>query len=664
MKKNDSVAKQKFDPLQNYKKTQKEVGYVTRKEATVKDYQRIGFKSGLEVHQQLKTKEKLFCHCPAGIFNEHNDYDAEIIRHMRPTLSELGEYDGTALMEFKTKKEIIYRIKNKTACTYEVDDTPPFPINREALEYALEVSLLSKLSIVGEVHITRKQYLDGSIPAGFQRTAILGVEGSIQLKNKKVGLIQLSIEEDSCREISDIGHTRIYKTDRLGMPLIETVTHPELLTPDELKEAAEYIRFLNRSTGRVRTGIGAGREDVNVSCEGGTRVEIKGVAHNKWIPDLSHNEAFRQWALLNAMRKLKDQVKNQDKWKITHKELNFYDFVFKHKPMIEANDKKYKILAINLVDFLGILSHFTQPTKMFADEISDRLKVVACIEKPNMTHSEEFKSVISPADFQKIKDLLGAKEGDAQIIIWGPESDMPTALDVIEERCKMAFHGVPQETRKSFEGGITIFERVLPGADRMYPDTDSAPIPLTNEYIETLKKRIPMDVSDRYAQLRKWDIPEDTYKYILRNNLVPLIEKISKELKFKPKFIGTFLGHNLRHVQGQIKPSAEFSYDIIFDLFDFVKKNNLDPTISKSMLPIILEHPKMDFNSVLTTLNFKKRSKEELLAPIDYLFEKFKEIRKSKNEDVPVQWVMGQLRRQAAGNISLKELKECIEKRF
>jgi glutamyl-tRNA(Gln) amidotransferase subunit E len=142
--------------------------------------------------------------------------DAEIIRHMRPTLSELGEYDGTALMEFKTRKNIIYRISNETACTYEIDDTPPFPMNREALEYALQISMLSKLSIVGEVHITRKQYLDGSIPTGFQRTAILGVEGEIRLRNKKVRLIQLSIEEDACREISDIGHWRTYKTDRLG----------------------------------------------------------------------------------------------------------------------------------------------------------------------------------------------------------------------------------------------------------------------------------------------------------------------------------------------------------------------------------------------------------------------------------------------------------------
>ena len=216
--------KQKFDPLQNYEETRQAIGYFTRKQADQKDYDRIGFMSGLEVHQQLKTKEKLFCHCPAGLYQKSDDYDAELIRHMRPTLSELGEYDGTALMEFRTRKQIVYHIKNESACTYDVDDTPPFPLNREALGISLEISLLSKLKIVGEVHITRKQYLDGSIPTGFQRTAIIGVEGEIQLRKKKVRIIQLSVEEDSCREVSDIGHVRVYRTDRLGMPLIETVT--------------------------------------------------------------------------------------------------------------------------------------------------------------------------------------------------------------------------------------------------------------------------------------------------------------------------------------------------------------------------------------------------------------------------------------------------------
>src|ERR1043166_2153789 len=216
-----------FDPVENYEKSKKDIGYVTLKEASQADYDRSGFMSGLEVHQQLLTQRKLFCRCPAGKFNGHNDFDAEIVRHMRPTLSELGEYDGTALMEFRTRKNITYRIKNETACTYEIDDTPPFPIDPVALDIALEIAILNKMNVVGEVHITRKQYLDGSIPAGFQRTAILGVGGSIPLKNKIINLIQLSIEEDSCREISDQGHERVYKTDRLGMPLIETVTHPD-----------------------------------------------------------------------------------------------------------------------------------------------------------------------------------------------------------------------------------------------------------------------------------------------------------------------------------------------------------------------------------------------------------------------------------------------------
>ncbi|MBK6406200.1 MAG: hypothetical protein IPF66_14865 [Holophagales bacterium] len=43
---------------------------------------------------------------------------------MRPTLSELGEYDGTALMEFKTKKNIVYLLNVKNVCTYEMDETP------------------------------------------------------------------------------------------------------------------------------------------------------------------------------------------------------------------------------------------------------------------------------------------------------------------------------------------------------------------------------------------------------------------------------------------------------------------------------------------------------------------------------------------------------------
>jgi glutamyl-tRNA(Gln) amidotransferase subunit E len=650
-----------FDPKEHYKTTRNAVGYVSRKDATQEDYDRIGFMSGLEVHQQLKTIRKLFCKCPAGHYHSHDNYNAEIIRHMRPTLSELGEYDGTALMEFKTRKEIVYRINNETACTYEVDDTPPFPIDRQALEIAIIISQLSKQNIVGEVHVTRKQYLDGSIPTGFQRTAIIGVEGEIMLKHKKIRLIQLSLEEDSCREISDIGHIRIYKTDRLGMPLIETVTYPEMVNPDEVKEACDYIRFLNRSTGLVRTGIGAGRQDVNVSCRGGHRVEIKGVAHTKWIPELTHIEAFRQWSLLQVRELLKQRVPDPAQWKPTHQELSLATFGFPCEELKQAHARGEKIIVVNLPQFKGMLCHFTQPGKCVADEFSDRLKVIACLEKPNMVSSEDINSLIANDDVEKIAAITGTADQDAQIIFWGPEADIATALDVIRERAEMLFQGIPPETRKSFENGTTIFERVLPGADRMYPDTDTAPIPLADEYISELGKRLPEDIILRYQQMRNWEIPEDTYDFILSKNLYPVMRSIINDLKFAPKTIGTFFGHHLKAVIGKLKTTDDFSFSRLFDLFKFIRDEKLDVSIAKRMLPVWYQHPKMDFESVLTNLNFKRINPEVIESKIPFLRDKFETIRKSSEPGDMKDWIMGQLIPTARGNVNLTELAARIK---
>jgi glutamyl-tRNA(Gln) amidotransferase subunit E len=576
---------------------------------------------------------------------------------------ELGEYDGTALMEFRTRKEITYRLKNESACTYEVDDTPPFPMNREALEIAIEISLLSKLNIVGEVHITRKQYLDGSIPTGFQRTAIIGVEGEIALRNKKIRLIQLSLEEDSCREISDIGHVRTFKTDRLGMPLIETVTYPDCVNPDEVMEACNCIRFLNRSTGKVRTGMGAGREDVNVSCRGGARVEIKGVAHTRWIPELTHKEAFRQWALLAIRKKLLKKVNDPEHWNIRYEYLRHHALTFTCDTINGAKNNGNQLLAVNLPHFKGILSHFTQEGKVFADELSDRLKVIACIEKPNMTHSEELLPVVCDDDLKTVATILNAGEDDAQLIVWGPEEDLKTVLETIEERCRMAFEGVPNETRKSFGDGTTIFERVLPGADRMYPDTDSAPIPLEDDHIKALGQNLPEDVVERYRTMSRWGIPEDTFIYILRKNLFPLIKKIVTELDIDPKFTGTFFGHTLKFVEGHYTPSAVFKEKIIYALFAFLKKKKLDLAIAKKMLPVLYAYPKMEFESVLTTMKFKPVKEEEIISRIEVLKEIYEKTGRSRKPENTVNRIMGELRPVAIGNMSLKRLREEIEKR-
>jgi glutamyl-tRNA(Gln) amidotransferase subunit E len=654
---------------ENWLESRAKVGWVPLAEATPSHWEELGFKCGLEVHQQLKTERKLFCRCPAGIYHDFDVFDAEIVRHMRPTLSELGEYDGTALMEFKTRKKIVYRIKNDSACTYEVDDTPPFPLNREALANAMRVALLLNMKIVGELHITRKQYLDGSIPTGFQRTTILGIEGSFPIKNKTIRVIQFSVEEDSCREVSDIRHTRTYYADRLGMPLIETVTYPDMLTPWEAAEAAQNIRFIARSSGRVRVGIGAAREDVNVSITGGTRVEIKGVAHISWIPKLTHNEAFRQRSLLQIKAILAGRISDPATWDLSHTYLDHADY--RHIPILKEHGAMgWKLVAVSLPHFAGILSYFNQPGKCFADEIADRLKVIACLERPNMFHNEQFTYPVAEkaatsmelkdTDWQEISRTLGSSENDALLLFWAPEEDIPTALDTIRERCKLAMQGVPNETRKSLPNGITLFERVLPGADRMYPDTDSAPIPITEEDIATGGKDLPVALQERLDQLAQWNVPEDAYTYILRNDLMPVVETLSDKYPIPPRELAMLYAHRLKSLQG--RDPLPFDHQRIADLLDFVANRKLAFDILPAMVKVLYHNPNMQFSSILTTIGYQPAGYDDILAQIPLLHAMWAKVKRKglKRDDAMLNWIMGRLRKPATGNIPLAELKTLV----
>jgi glutamyl-tRNA(Gln) amidotransferase subunit E len=360
--------------------------------------------------------------------------------------------------------------------------------------------------------------------------------------------------------------------------------------------------------------------------------------------------------LLNIRSILEKRSLEKESWEIHSEEIDLREIKLDHPPIVEAREKGHKCIAVNLTQFEGILSHYTQPGQMFAHEIETRLKVIACLEKPNMIHSEQFEKAIFNKDFERIRARLGSRDGDAQIILWGPEEDMPTALETIEERCIMAMEGVPEETRKSFRDGTTIFERVLPGADRMYPDTASAPIPLSEDYITSISESLPVDISDRYEQLAGWEIPEDAHEYILKKNLVPLIEKIHSELGISPKWTGIFLAHRLRHVENNSRFSREFEYPMVFAMFRYLKQNELDLELANTMLWELYRHPKMDFDSILTTLNFKRIPKEEIEARIPFLREKYKEIATSGDPGAEARWIMGELRKTAAGNIKLSDL--------
>jgi len=507
---------------------------------TPEDYSQIGFKSGLEIHQQLLTDKKLFCRCPAGQYGK--DYNAEILRHMRPTLSEMGVYDGTALMEFKTKKNIIYRINRNTVCTYEMDDTPPFLMNDEALDIAIGIGMLFDCNIIDEIHIARKQYLDGSIPTGFQRTAIFALDGKIPYNGKVVKIVQMSIEEDSCREVSDVGHERIYLADRLGMPLIETVTEPAMKTPDEVAEVAWICSNLVRSTQRVRRGMGAAREDVNVSVEGGTRIEIKGVSRISLIPLLTYNEAMRQWNLLRLKEELKTRGITTETFQAESHDITSILKNPHYVPLKSAVENNLQIKCVTLNGFANLLHWQTQTDTYFSKEISDRVRVIACLtEIPNIIHSDSKGDTITSSDWLRVKKFVNATDNDTLIIVWGSDADTETAVKEIIIRAKEATIGIPSETRQALRDGTNGFERILPGADRMYPDTDLPPQKIADEHLQKIKEWLPKKYWERQTWYKELGIPDDVIAELSISKFAALFEKAVVEWKVNPVTVSVAL---------------------------------------------------------------------------------------------------------------------------
>jgi glutamyl-tRNA(Gln) amidotransferase subunit E len=573
------------------------------------DYKALGLKCGVEIHQQLATEKKLYCHCPAG--NYSKKYNAEVLRHMRPTLSEMGVYDGTALMEFKTKKEIIYRLNNNTVCTYEMDDTPPFLVNDQAIDIAIEIGLLLGSTIVDEMHIARKQYLDGSIPTGFQRTAIVSMGGEIPFRGRKINIRQFAMEEDACREVSDVGHTITYLTDRLGMPLVEIVTEPDMKTPEEAAAVVKQLGRLMRVTGKVRRGIGTVRQDVNVSITGGTRVEIKGVPRYQVIPLLVHNEALRQKALLEIMSEMKNRNITSENFEPTYKDLTYEFRNTGSSQLLDAFNKGWKIWGIKLPKMSEILSTRTQPGKTFAHELSGRAKVIACIDHvPNLYHTDNWPEYQGcQKDLLRVKRSLEVLNQDAAIIVWGPEEDLKTAYDEIRDRIVEATCGVPGETRQGRLDGTTDFERILPGPDRMYPDTDHPPVKLYKDRVKKIAGGLPQKPWDLEKVYESWKLPADAVEELPISPYVKLIERLSKKLGPKDlRTAGIVLTQKMKALSRKGIAVDKINQEDLYSMFISYGDGKFDKSFFSEILTAQAEYIDKPFCEIVKPLcqRFKK----------------------------------------------------------
>ena len=491
------------------------------------DYKKVGLKVGLEVHQQLDTG-KLFIRTPSTLTDE---IDFTIERKLRPVASELGEYDKTALDAFKRNETFYYSGKKENISLVEIDEEPPQPMDEDALKTALEIALLCKSNIVNKIIPMRKIVIDGSNTSAFQRTALISIGGEIEIEDetnenkegkKTISVQTILLEEDAARPMKKENNKIYYNLDRLGIPLIELATGPDIKTPKEAIKAAAKIGEIMRLTARVKRGKGTIRQDINISIEKGARCEIKGCQELEMLGTIIEKEVERQVDLISLKDELNKKYKTPSQNIFSkEKELTKY---FKETECKFIKGKK--IFGIKIEKAKGILGRKVG-AKRFGSELSSYAKATGV---SGLIHLDELPNYkISEKEIEEVKKELNCNTEDNFILIVAEEEKAIKAFEAIKERFLVAMEKIPNETRGALEDGSSEYQRPLSSEARMYPETDLLPIILDNKKINEIKKELPLSTKEREKLYTNFGLSTNHVQEMKLSNYARYFESIVKK---------------------------------------------------------------------------------------------------------------------------------------
>jgi len=543
-------------------------------------------KVGLEIHQQLDTKNKLFCNCEIVDATEH---DFTFKRNLRPTRSEMGSYDQAALFESKKIKIIKYQSSRNSNCLIESDEEPPVEVNTEALEVVLTLCLALHCTVEDELHVMRKIVIDGSNTTGFQRTILVGRDGFLDVEGIRVGVQSICLEEDAARIINEQNKdndesNKIYSLDRLGIPLIEIALEPISNSPTFVTILAQTVGRLLRSTKKVTRGIGSIRQDVNISVDNGPVVEIKGVQQLSQLALIIDYESKRQDGLNQIAKKLTERNINQSEFIGTVTDVTDLLRNSSSKVLKRILTDDSKIIAFVLHGFNGILSFEPYPGIRLGKELGDLVKSYGI---GGIFHSDELPNYgISIDDVQSISSVLRMNKNDAFILVGGSITLLNTVLFELFNRITKSFSGVVPETRYVRIDGITAFSRPRPGSSRMYPETDIPYISIDDNTMKGLSKLIPQPWDVVIEQIsKKYDINKTLAENIFDSQYFILFEKIISQTSISPSFIISKLTEDLVSLERDGYDTSILTEDVLFYLFMQLNYSR----ISKESVPIIFE---------------------------------------------------------------------------
>ena len=517
---------------------------------------KLGFMCGIEVHQQLATG-KLHSRQPGDLYDVTMDTLPEdwprFSRKLRAARGEGGKIDIAARFETRRNRSFEY-VQSPNSGLIELDDQPPLTHDESALDIALTTSALLNAKPVSLLQTMRKTVVDGSNTSGFQRTTLISTGGTLETSSDPVGISVLCLEEDSARKLdtyaTDTGECVIYNLDRLGLPLIEIATDPDVKTPEHAKETSIALGRTLRQTRRVRRGLGSIRQDLNVSIACGDRIEIKGCQDLNWIPRIIKLEMARQLHFYRLANTLRDQLSlpalpSDRRLDDASTEVSVRDKVAQALPLqltdvtevfadceskmvVNGLQKSYTMLALPLPGLAGKIgtkqldSEGSQLPRL-GRELAGAAKLAGV---KGVFHSDELPAYgIEISNVESVRKALKLSDDDGFVLCLAPKWQAELALESVLLRARAAWHRIPQEVRNVVikkgapDDGTTAPMRPLPGGARMYPETDIPAQTIDSQKWQSIIDNLPMTDSQRQTRMNQFDVSADQKDQILAREL-------------------------------------------------------------------------------------------------------------------------------------------------
>jgi len=626
------------------------------------DYEKIGLKVGLEIHQQLDTAAKLFCSCRPELFKE--EPEITFLRGLRPTQSELGQVDPAAFFEFQKGLRIRYEANKSTSCLVEMDEEPPHPLNMEAVNIVLTVALTVGAKPVDEVHVMRKTVIDGSNTTGFQRTCVVALNGEIQVGEKAIPIDLLCLEEDAARKMGDEeGNIIRYRIDRLGIPLIEVTTGPVIKSPKEAGEVAFAIGRILRATGKVKRGLGTIRQDLNVSIPNGALIEIKGVQELELVPLAVEYEVQRQLNLVKISEELKKTgVKKEE---ICDEFVDVTEALkqTKCKVIRKALDKGQQVLAVKLPRFKGFLKWELLPNFRLGTEMADRARFWGRVG--GIFHTDEMPAYgVTVEEVEEIRRVVKAEEKDAVVFVADSPENSRDALKAVVERTRETIEGVPQETRVANPDGTTRYMRPRPGAARMYPETDIPPIQITEDHIHKINSSIPELPEQKLKRvIEEYKLNEKLAKQILDSQYSELFEAIIKESGVSPITTAVFLTETLKALKRDGIQVEMVSEGQIKELFRIAGSGELAKEAIPEVISWLSKNEAKSVQEAINSLGLKMLSEEEIERIIDRIIAANKDTIEKRGQEA-FGMIMGMVMKEIRGKANASLVNEILGRKL